>query len=170
VAFEHHWLKSFGAREVELVYFFDYAIIVEIIIAGRTNSCARGLSAGPTLLVASRAKAIVIHIINGERIDPSAEATCNLFQFSTHFPIRACLQGEATWIVTLLAPRSNSKMERGKLDGTFVRNHPIKSGLAVLRKWSSSWLVGGVFLFQNCLMNSLKKQEMNGVGLIGGGY
>jgi hypothetical protein len=61
-------------------------------------------------------------------------------------------------------------MERGKLDGTFVRNHPIKSGLAVLRKWSSSWLVGGVFLFQNCLMNSLKKQEMNGVGLIGGGY
>jgi hypothetical protein len=86
MVFEHHWLKSFGAWEVELVYFFDYAIIVEIVIAGRTNSYARGLSAGPTLLVASRAKAIAIHIINGECIDPSAEATCNLFLIQHSFP------------------------------------------------------------------------------------
>jgi hypothetical protein len=94
MAFEYHWFKSFGARELKLVYFFDYAIIVETIVAGRTNSCARGLSVRPTLLIASRAKAIAIHIINGECIDPTSEAPCNLFQFSTHFPICACLQGE----------------------------------------------------------------------------
>jgi hypothetical protein len=61
-------------------------------------------------------------------------------------------------------------MERGKLDGTFVRNHPIKSGLAVLRKWSSSWLVGGVFLFPKLPNEPSEKQEMKGVGPIGGGY
>jgi hypothetical protein len=95
MAFEYHWFKSFGAWELELVYFFDYAIIVETIVAGCTNSYARGLSSGPTLLVPSYAKMIAIHIINGECIDPTTEAPCNLFEFSTHFPIRACLQGEA---------------------------------------------------------------------------
>jgi hypothetical protein len=95
MAFEYHWFKSFRAQELELVYFFNYAIIVETIVAWRTNSCARGLLAGPTLLIPSHAKAIAIHIINGECIDHTAEAPCNLFQFITHFPIRACLQGEA---------------------------------------------------------------------------
>jgi hypothetical protein len=95
MAFEYHWFKLFRALKVELVYFFNYAIIVEIIVAGRTNSCARGLSGGPTLLVASRAKAIAIHIINDECFHPRSEAPCNLFQFITHFPICACLQGEA---------------------------------------------------------------------------
>jgi len=66
MAFENHWIKSFGTLKVELIYFFDYAIIVTLIGARRTNSGARGASVGPTLLVASRAKAIAIRIINGE--------------------------------------------------------------------------------------------------------
>ena len=66
MAFENHWIKSFGTLKVELVYFFDYAVIVVLIGAERTNFGARGASVGPTLLVASRAKAIAIRIINGE--------------------------------------------------------------------------------------------------------
>jgi hypothetical protein len=43
MAFEHHWFKSLGALKVELVYFFDYAVIVTVIVTGCMNSCARGL-------------------------------------------------------------------------------------------------------------------------------
>jgi hypothetical protein len=43
MTFEHHWFKSLGALKVELVYFFDYAVIVTVIVAGCTNSCAHGL-------------------------------------------------------------------------------------------------------------------------------
>jgi len=42
MAFEYHWLKSFGTLKFELVYLFDYAVIVLLICAGRTNSAARG--------------------------------------------------------------------------------------------------------------------------------
>ena len=66
MAFENHWIKSFGTLKVELVYFFDYAVIVVLIGVGRTNFGARGALVGPTLLAASRAKAIAIRIINGE--------------------------------------------------------------------------------------------------------
>jgi len=91
MAFEYHWVKRFGALKVELVYFFDYAVIVTIIGAGRTNSCARGLPVGPTLFVPSRAKAIAIHIINVEGLDLTGGAPCNLFKFTTHFTICAGL-------------------------------------------------------------------------------
>ena len=66
MAFENHWIKSFGTLKVELVYFFDYAVIVTLIGAGRTNSGIHGFPIGPTPLVVSCVKAIAIHIINGE--------------------------------------------------------------------------------------------------------
>jgi len=91
MTFEYHWVKRFGALEVELVYFFDYVVIVAIIGAGHTNSCARGLPVGPTLSVPSRTKAIAIHIINVEGLDLTGGAPFNLFKFTTHFPIRAGL-------------------------------------------------------------------------------
>jgi len=87
MAFEYPWVKRFGALKVELVYFFDYVLIVAIIGARRTNSYARGLPVGPTLFVPSRVKAIDIHIINVEGLDLTGEAPCNLFKFTTHFPI-----------------------------------------------------------------------------------
>jgi hypothetical protein len=89
MAFEYNWFKSFGARELELIYLFDYAIIVETIVAERTNSYARGLSAGSILLVPSRAKAIAIHIINSECIDPTAEAHATCFN-STLISLSVC--------------------------------------------------------------------------------
>jgi hypothetical protein len=66
IAFEYHWLQRTATLEFELVYLFDYAVIVLLIIAGRTNSAARGFLLGPALLVASSAKAIAIDIISGE--------------------------------------------------------------------------------------------------------
>jgi hypothetical protein len=66
MAFEYHWLKIFGTPKVELVYFFNYAVIVLLICAGRTNSRASGFAVRTILLVASGAKAIAIDIINGE--------------------------------------------------------------------------------------------------------
>ena len=66
MAFEYDWLMTSAKLKVELVYFFDYAVVVAVIGAGRTNSSACGASVGPTLLVASRAKVIAIRIINGE--------------------------------------------------------------------------------------------------------
>jgi hypothetical protein len=66
MVFEYHWLQRTATLEFELVYLFDYAVIVLLIITGRTNTAARGFLLGPTLLVASTAKAIAIDIINGE--------------------------------------------------------------------------------------------------------
>jgi hypothetical protein len=42
MAFEYHWLKRFGTLKLELVYLFDYVVIVLVIIVGRTNSATRG--------------------------------------------------------------------------------------------------------------------------------
>jgi hypothetical protein len=42
MTFEYHWLKRFGTLKLELVYLFDCAVIVLVIIAGHTNSAARG--------------------------------------------------------------------------------------------------------------------------------
>ena len=66
MAFEYDWLMTSVKLKVELVYFFDYAVVVAVIGAGRTNSSIRGFSIGPTELVASCVEAIAIHIIYGE--------------------------------------------------------------------------------------------------------
>jgi hypothetical protein len=66
MAFEYHWPKRTATLEFELVYLFECVVIVLLIIVGRTNSAARGFLLGPTLLVASSAKAIAIDIINDE--------------------------------------------------------------------------------------------------------
>jgi hypothetical protein len=84
VPFEYHWLQRTATLEFELVYLFDYVVIVLLIIAGRTNSAARGVLLGPALLVASSAKAIAIDIINGEWLDLTVDAKAHLSQFSTH--------------------------------------------------------------------------------------
>ena len=91
MAFEYHWIKIFGTLKVELVYFYDYAVIVALIGAGRMNSGICGLSIGPILLVASCVKAIAIHIINSEWLDPIVKAIDNMFQLITYFRITASL-------------------------------------------------------------------------------
>jgi hypothetical protein len=51
---------------LELVYFFNSSIIVDLIKAGRKNSETCGSSIGPTLLVACCVKAISIHVITSK--------------------------------------------------------------------------------------------------------
>jgi hypothetical protein len=66
MASEYNYIERFCTLKRELKYFFNYAIIVAIIGAGRTNSGIRGASIGPTLLITSRVKAIPIDIVNCE--------------------------------------------------------------------------------------------------------
>jgi len=66
MAFEYDWLMTSAKLKVELIYFFDYDVVVTVIGVGRTNSSIRGFSIGPTELVASCVEAIAIHIIYGE--------------------------------------------------------------------------------------------------------
>jgi hypothetical protein len=66
MAFEYDWLMTSTNLKVELIYFFDYVVVVTVIGAGRTNSNIHGFSIGPTELVASCVEAIAIHIIYGE--------------------------------------------------------------------------------------------------------
>jgi hypothetical protein len=66
MAFEYDWLMTSAKLKVELVYFFDYAVVVAVIGAGRTNSSICGFLIRPTELVASCVEAIVIHIIYSE--------------------------------------------------------------------------------------------------------
>ena len=66
MAFEYDWIKRFATFKSELVYFFDYAVVVAVIGARRTNSGIRGSSVWATLFVSCCVKAISIHIINGK--------------------------------------------------------------------------------------------------------
>ena len=66
MAFEYDWIKRFATLKSELVYFFDYAIVVTVIGARRTNSGIRGSSVWATLFVSCCVKALSIHIINGK--------------------------------------------------------------------------------------------------------
>jgi hypothetical protein len=68
-AFEYDWPRCFFTMVLELIYFFNCAIIVLLLSAGRNYagriySGIRGLCIGPTLLVACCVKAISIHIIS----------------------------------------------------------------------------------------------------------
>jgi hypothetical protein len=64
--FHRQQLQRTATLEFELVYLFDYAVKVLLIIAGCTNTAARGFLLGLALLVASSAKATAIDIINSE--------------------------------------------------------------------------------------------------------
>jgi hypothetical protein len=67
LAFEYDWPRCFFTMVFELVYFFNYAIIVLLLSVGRNYSRnkysgIRGPWIGPTLLIACCVKAISIHV------------------------------------------------------------------------------------------------------------
>ena len=63
MAFEHDETKRFRTIKFKFIDIFNYAMILEAISAGSTNSAVCGFSMGPSSLVASCVKAISIHII-----------------------------------------------------------------------------------------------------------
>ena len=64
LAFEYDWLRCFFTMEFELVYFFNCAIIVLLLLTGRKYSGIGGPWIGPTLLITCCVKAISIHVIS----------------------------------------------------------------------------------------------------------
>ena len=78
--------------EFELVYFFNCAIIVLLLSAGRNYSGIHGLCIGPALLIACCVKAISIHVITNKLPDPIGTTIGNLSQLSTHRRIGLSLQ------------------------------------------------------------------------------
>jgi hypothetical protein len=63
MAFEYDRFEMFTTRERQLIYFFNYSIIVFSIIACHTNSGVCGSAVWPILLMAFCVKAVPIHVI-----------------------------------------------------------------------------------------------------------
>jgi hypothetical protein len=66
IAFEYDRIKRFATIKVEFIYFVNYSIILDPILARRKNSGTCGSSIGLTLLLACSVKVISIHVITGK--------------------------------------------------------------------------------------------------------